>query len=184
MCVVPYHDVCCLKSGEFESSRNPEHPLSLHMLKSRGSLAPWSWLEHAWHAAWQRVGGQEFPGPPQRPQVVPNRISHPLHAGGSERALPGWFCHCLLVSQCVSVCQMLARKPNLTPAAKPICGLPQLQLSLQVPSARLVKLSARLVLWSAVANHSLPGPALPRYIVCIPTQVSPDNSLARRCISY
>lgn len=82
--------------------------------------------------SWQKHGrAQEFPvaRSPQQPRVVPNRISHPLHGGGSERALSGWFCHCLLVSQRVSVCQMLARKPNLTPA------VPGREANVWVPSA-------------------------------------------------
>lgn len=100
-------------------------PFRFTCLERRGS--PWS----------TGRATQEIPGPPSRPRWYPNRISHPLHAGGSERALSGCFCHCLLVSQCVSLCQILARKPNLTPAAKPLSGFPPAELKLSLPSTAL-----------------------------------------------
>lgn len=110
--LVSYREVvlCCQKvGGRFERSTPP---FRFTCWKGVGPLGP-------------RAGQtQEIPGPPSSPRWYPNRISHPLHAGGSERALSGCFCHCLLVSQCVSLCQMLARKPIFTPAAKPRSGFP------------------------------------------------------------
>lgn len=137
------------QAGNLEQSVQPSPvPFRFTCWKGVGPLGSW---------AGQVQGRAGIPRYPQRPQVVPNRISHPLHAGGSERALSGCFCHCLLVSQCVSLCQMLARKPNLYPCRAAIhVGSLSFKPSRQLPSTapRFTKLSARLVRHGE--SHCLP----------------------------
>lgn len=92
--VVSYRDVCCacLKSGEVEFSRNPEHPLSLHMLKGVGPLVMGS------------MGGQEFPGPPSSPKWFPIASRIPCMRVGQSVPCPSGSataCSCLSVSVCV-----------------------------------------------------------------------------------
>lgn len=162
-CVVSRCVVCCLKVWRVSRGSAPgiltKSPFASHVGKGVGPLV-------------MGRSSAGIPRSPQLPRVVPNHISHPLHAGGSERALPGWFCHCLLVSQCVSLCQMLARKPNLYPCRAAVVWAPS-------PSAQP---SAAFNWWCPFRetvrpcacsrhgeSHSLPEFA---YIVYIPSQIS------------
>lgn len=148
--VVSYRDdvVCCLKVWRVSRGSAPgiltKSPFASHVGKGVGPLV-------------MGRSSAGIPRSPQLPRVVPNRISHPLHSGGSERALSGWFCHCLLVSQCVSLCQMLARKPNLYPCRAAVEWAPspsaQPSAAFYCGGARFVKPSARLSV-PATANHT------------------------------
>ena len=125
--------VCCLKSGGFESSRNPEHPLSLHMLKSRGSLGQGSSM-----AAW---AGRNSQVPPAAPGGSQSHLASPAC---------GWVRACLVrvvlpLPTRVSVCQCVSdasaeTKPNTCREANMWAP----SASAQPSGARFVKLPACL----------------------------------------
>lgn len=119
----------------------------------------------AWVPLVHGQGNAGNPRSPQRPPVVSQ----------SHLASPacGWVRACLVrlllplparvsVSQCVSLCQMLARKPNLTPAAKPLSGFPPAELKLSLPCLQLTAFPTAPPfretyppVWSAVTNHTV-----------------------------
>lgn len=124
---------------------------------------------HMFGKAWvPLVDGQGSAGNPRSPQQAPV-------VSQSHLASPacGWVRACLVrlllplparvsVSQCVSLCQMLARKPNLTPAAKPLSGFPPAELKLSLPCLQLTAFPTAPPfretyppVWSAVTNHTV-----------------------------